>query len=72
MVTLLLWFIYFLIGFTYSRIAIVMKRELIWSDPTVHSFLFTLFWLPFLCIWGICMVFKWLGKFIDAFIEMLT
>lgn len=64
--------LYLLIGFIWARVDVAFKRELIWGDQAVHTFLLTLFWPLFLLMWLIVQVFKVLGGLIDAIIEMLT
>jgi len=69
MLAISIWFIYFLVGFAYSRISIVRKHDLIWDDSGVHMILLTVFWLPFLCGAIVVYAFKLISKVIDPVIR---
>lgn len=64
-----IWFVYFLVGFTFSRIGIVRNHDLIWDDSGVHTVLLTVFWLPFLCGAIVVYAFKLISKVIDPVIR---
>jgi hypothetical protein len=61
--------LYFLIGFVFSRVGIVRKHNLILDDSGVHTVFMTVFWLPGMCGAVVLYAFKLIAKFIDPVIR---